>query len=391
MYNFDEVINRKNSWSMKWDDRPLEQKFGNKDVLPLWVADMDFKAAPAILKAAQNVVGHGVFGYSVTDEANQALVSWMSRRHGWEINPRWITNTPGIVFALNVAVQTYTNAGDSVLIQRPVYYPFSDAVVNNGRKVVSNSFVQKGDRFEIDFDDFEEKAKDPNTTMFIMCSPHNPLSKVFTETEMKRMLDISIKHNLTVIVDEIHGDLIMPGVEYNSVGKLGDGYANKVITCLAPSKSFNLAGVQWSGIVIPDDLMRHQFRRSLEQLGYSLLNPFSFATVKAAYNDSEEWLDEVVEYIYGNFKYLKETLESNFEGVKVLELEATYLAFVDFSSLGYSDNELEELLIHKANVALDSGNWFGEEGAGFMRFNLACSRQILEEGINRIISALNKK
>lgn len=388
MYDFDKVIERKGTWSMKWDDKPLENTFNNKEVLPLWIADMDFKAAPAIVEAVQEVVDHGIFGYSTTDEPNKALANWMSHRHGWKFNPKWVTNTPGIVFALNVAIQTYTKPGDSVLIQRPVYYPFMDAIENNGRKVVSNSLVADGTSYKVDFEDFEEKAKDPNTTMFILCSPHNPVSKVFTADELKRMLDIAFENNLMVISDEIHGDLIMPGVEYHTVGNLGEDYANKVITCLSPSKSFNLAGLQWSGIVIPDDEIRHKYRRALEQLGYHSLNPFSFAAVISAYNDSEEWLDDVIEYIYNNYLYLKETLETELEGVRVLDLEATYLAFVDFKGLGIPDEKLEELITHKANVGLDAGNWFGHEGVGFMRFNLACSREILAEALKRIITVL---
>jgi cystathionine beta-lyase len=390
MYSFDEVVDRKGTWSMKWDDKPLESTFNNSEVLPLWVADMDFKVAPAITKAIQKVVDHGIFGYSVTNEPNKALANWMNHRHDWEIDTKWITNTPGVVFALNIAVQTFTKPGDSILIQRPVYYPFTDAIENNGRKVVSNSLVGDGIDYNVDFEDFEEKAKDPNTTMFFLCSPHNPLGKVFTADELKRMLDIAFENNLTVVADEIHGDLIMPGVEYNTVGNLGEEYANKVVTCLAPSKTFNLAGTQWSGIVIPDELKRHQFRRTIEQLGYNNLNPFSFAAVIAAYNESEDWLDEVIDYVYNNYLYLKETFESELEGVQVLDLEATYLAFVDFRGLGISDEELQNLITHKANVGLDAGNWFGKEAEGFMRFNLACSREVLEEAVRRIIKVLKE-
>lgn len=390
MYDFDKVINRKGTWSMKWDDISLEKTFNNSEVLPLWVADMDFEAAPGIKSAVQKVIDHGIFGYSVTDEANQALANWMNRRHNWKIDTKWVVNTPGIVFALNVAVQTYTKPGDSVLIQRPVYYPFTDAIVNNGRQVVSNSLVENDGGYTIDFEDFEEKAKDPNTTMFILCSPHNPLSKVFTADELKRMLDIAFENDLIVVADEIHGDLIMPGVEYHTVGNLGGDYANKVITCLAPSKSFNLAGVQWSGIVIPDEKLRHQFKRAIEQLGYNSLNSLSFAAVIGAYNDSEDWLDAVIEYIYENYKYLKERLETELDNVSVIDLEATYLAYVDFRGLGYSDEKLIDLITHKAKVGLDSGNWFGKEGEGFMRFNLACSREILEEAVNRIVKVLKE-
>ncbi|UUX33787.1 MalY/PatB family protein [Fundicoccus culcitae] len=384
MYDFDKFVDRKGTWSMKWDAPSLEETFGNTEVLPLWVADMDFPVAPAIKEALQKIVDHGIFGYTVTDEANEALAGWMERRHNWKFDPKVIVNTPGIVFALNVAVQTYSRPGDKVLIQSPVYYPFTNAIVNNGRKVVSNDMVKEGDNFVLDLTDFEVKAKDPNTSMFIMCSPHNPLSKVFTADELKKMLDIAFENDLTVVVDEIHGDLIMPGVEYTTVGNLGAEYANKVITCLAPSKSFNLAGIQWSGIVIPDEKLRHQFSRSLDQLGYGMYNPFSYAATVAAYNDSEDWLNEVIDYVYKNYLYLKETLESELD-VHVLDLEATYLAFVDFSRYGLTQKELENKVINEAKVGLDSGTWFGENGAGFMRFNLACSRSTLEEAVSRVV------
>lgn len=384
MYNFDEFIDRKGTMSMKWDDESLQAIFGSKDVLPLWVADMDFKIAPAITEALQKVVDHGIIGYSGTDEANKALANWMSRRHNWDLDYKTVVNTQGIVFALNLAVQTFTRPGDGVLIQRPVYYPFTNAIVNNGRKVVSSSLVKNGHHFEVDFADFEEKAKDPNTTMFILCSPHNPLSKVYKVDELRRMLDIAFENDLLVVVDEIHGDLIMPGVEYTTVGNLGKDYSDKVITCISPSKTFNLAGTQWSGIVIPDDKLRHPFSRTIEQLGIGIHNPCSLAAVIAAYNDSEEWLDELIKYIYANYEYLKERLEAEL-GVDVLKLEATYLAFADFSKFGLTREELDHKMVHEAKVGLDSGHWFGDEGEGYMRFNLACSRSTLEEAINRIV------
>jgi cystathionine beta-lyase len=389
MYDFNEVIDRKGTSSTKWSAATLEETFKNKEALPLWIADMDFKAAPAVLEEVQKVVDHGIFGYSTAEKANAAFIGWTEKRHGWRVKEEWISNTPGIVFALNVAVQTFTKPGDSVIIQRPVYYPFTEAIENNGRKVSSNSLMIEDGTVSIDFEDFEKRAQDPNTTLFILCSPHNPLSKIYSKEELTRMLDICRENNVMVVSDEVHGDLIMPGQDFTSVGALGEEYLENIMICMAPSKTFNLAGIQWSAIVIPNDERRHHYQRSLEQLGSSVINPLSFAAVIGAYQGSEEWLDDLIDYVYNNFKYLKEKLETNIEGVKVFDLEATYLAYVDFTELGFSVAELEEKFFKEAGVGLDGGHWFGPEGEGCMRINLATSRAILEEAVSRIIEVCN--
>lgn len=391
MYNFDTVVNRRNTNSLKWSEQFLEKNFANKDALPLWIADMDFKSAPGIIEEIQKVVDHGIFGYSTSERANEAFINWTERRHNWKIEEKWISNTPGIVFALNVAVQTYTKPGDSIIIQRPVYYPFTDAIENNGRKVSSSTLIIQNGNISVDFEDFERRAQDPKTTMFIMCSPHNPLSKIYSREDLVRMLDICKKNNVLVLSDEIHGDLIMPGEEFVSAGALGEEYYENLIVCMSPSKTFNLAGMQWSAIIIPNDTVRQQFQQALEHLGISLLNPIAFAAVAGAYNNSEEWLDDVIHYIYNNYQYLKERLESNIEGIKVLDLQATYLAFVDFNALSLSQQELDNKIFVEAGVGLDGGNWFGPEGNGYMRFNLACSRTILDEAVSRIIQVVSKK
>lgn len=392
MFNFDEVIDRKNTSSMKWGEDALELNFQNKEALPLWVADMDFKVSPAITEEIQKVVDHGIYGYSNSGKANEALVEWTERKHGWTINHDWIINTPGIVFALNTAVKTFTKPGDSVIIQRPVYYPFTDCIVKNGRHVSSNSLIINGTDISIDFEDFEARAQDPNTSLFILCSPHNPLSKIFSKEDIKRMLDICRENDVVVISDEIHNDLIMPGSTFTSVGELGEEYLDNVIICLAPSKTFNLAGMQWSAVIIPNEKLYQPFARSIEQQGVGLYNPISFAATIGAFNGgSDQWLEEVIDYIYENYKYLKERLTKELNGVQVFNLEATYLAFVDFSNLGFTVEELEDKIFRQANVGLDGGDWFGPEGEGSMRFNLACPRTTLEEALTRIIKVLSNQ
>ena len=387
MYDFSKVIDRSGTNSMKWDPGVLEDMFGNPELLPLWVADMDFEVSPAVKEAVVKVAEHGIYGYSGTDKHMIAFKNWLDRRFDTKIKTEWLINTPGIVTALNIAVQTYTKPGDNVIIQRPVYYPFTDAVEKNGRHVSNNELKEVDGNYEIDFEDFEERAKDPNTTMFILCSPHNPVSRVWSKEELARLMDICVENDVLVVSDEIHNDLVMPGYEHTVTLGIDEKYQKNLISCMAPSKSFNLAGMQLSYIIIADENMRHQFNRSLEQLGLGMMSPFALEAATAAYDESEEWLDDLVEYLHGNYNYLKGYFAKELPHLKVRDLEATYLVWVDFRELGLDFEEIADTMANKAGVALDGGDWFGTAGEGFMRFNIACPRELLEQAAEQIVKA----
>lgn len=326
MYNFDKIINRSETTSIKWDSEALKKNFNEEDVLPLWVADMDFEAPTSIKEAVIKTAEHGIYGYSSSDKHIDAFINWTSRRHHWDVEAEWILNTPGIVTAFNLAIQTYTKPGDKVIIQRPVYYPFTEAIENNGRYVSSNSLVLDNGRYEIDFEDFKKRAQDPDTSMFLLCSPHNPIGRIFTEEELTKMMDICIENNVLLISDEIHNDLILPGYHHTVLANIKKEYGDHLITMMAPSKTFNLAGMQLSYIIISNDELRRKFARTLTQASLGMSNPFAIESATAAYNDSEEWLDELLKYIEGNFNYTKDYFAKELPALKVHDLEATYLA-----------------------------------------------------------------
>lgn len=389
MYNFDKIIKRSHTSSIKWDPEVLLTTFGTEDSLPLWIADMDFEAAPAIKKAMIKVAEHGIYGYSATTKHMDAFVNWVERRFNWTVQSDWLLNTPGIVTAFNVAIQTFTRPGDNVIIQRPVYYPFTDAILNNGRHVLSNSLTLENGRYKIDFADFEEKAKNPNTTMFLLCSPHNPVSRIWTEEELAKMMEICIANDVLVVSDEIHADLVMPGYTHIPVGALDEAYLSNLVTLMAPSKTFNLAGMQMSYVVISDDIKRKKFTRTLEQSSIGIVNGFAFEAASAAYNESEDWLEAVIEYIDGNYQYAKHYFEKELPEVIIHDLEATYLMWMDFNGLELSLDNLTDVIFKDAKVGLDGGDWFGPEGEGFMRMNLACPRSVIEKACEAIVTGIN--
>ncbi|MBG9983520.1 pyridoxal phosphate-dependent aminotransferase [Aerococcaceae bacterium DSM 111022] len=392
MFNFDEIIDRRKSVGKKWNPNTLDEMFGNPDALPMWIADMDFRVAPAITEAIKEVAEHGIYGYSNAGSAVESYIGWVKRRHNWDIKPEWVLNTPGVVTALDVAIAAYTKPGDGILINKPVYYPFSLIIESHERKIVDSTLViEEGGAISVDFADFEAKAKDENTKMFILCSPHNPLGHIYSRDELKRMLDICFKYDVLVVVDEIHGDLIMPGQEFTSIGELGEKYANRVIVTQAPSKTFNLAGMQWSAVVIPDADLRAKFQAHIELYDLAIQNPLAIAAVSAAYDEGAEWLDAAIGYIYANFEYLRNALAEALPDARVLDLKATYLAFVDFSYLGLDDESLDKLFAEEIGLALDSGHWFGETGSGYMRFNLATPRANVEKAVELMVNTLQEK
>ncbi len=398
-YDFDTEINREGTNSVKWEfiakDGELHYgdhaaaKYGADRILPMWVADMDFRCPPAVIEALEQRVQHGIFGYSKpTDSYYETLLRWIKRRYGWDVEREWVSLAPGVVPALNMLVQSLMEPGDKALIQRPVYYPFTNSVLNNGGELVTNSLVHENGRYTMDFDDLAAKAADPTVKMAILCSPHNPVSRVWTKDELTRFGEICLENDVIVISDEIHCDLIVAGQTFTSFAAISDEFAQNSIICTAPSKTFNLAGLKTSNIIIRNEEWRAKFRRQIERNGLHMPNAFGIVAMEAAYNHGEAWLEEAMAYIQANFAYLVEFMAEHLPQVKVIPLEGTYLAWCDFSYLGLSSAARKALMMEEAKVYLDEGEMFGPEGEGFERFNLACPRSILVEALERIKMAV---
>jgi len=389
-YDFDKVIDRTGTDSVKWSKKFLGQNFNNENALPLWVADMEFEAPKPVVDALVQRAAHGIFGYGEKqDDFYDAIIGWQARRNDWHIEKDWILYSPGIVTALNFIVELYCRRGDNVIIQSPVYYPFYNVVESNGCNVALNPLVNKDGRYEMNFDELEKLAADEKTTMMILCSPHNPVGRVWKDDELRRVAQICKKHGVLVVADEIHSDLIYKPHKHTVFAKIAEEEGIKCIVCNAPSKTFNLAGVQISNIIIPDYEMRKKLYKRFMQIGFE---PSSFATVAqtAAYNEGEEWLEQLMEYLEGNADFIAEYLEENLPKIKYVKPEGTYLAWLDFSEYGFSVEELRKLMRLEAGLALDDGIIFGEEGAAFQRINFACPRVQLEEAMDRLKSAVEK-
>ncbi|MDE6210158.1 MAG: pyridoxal phosphate-dependent aminotransferase [Lachnospiraceae bacterium] len=385
--DFDKVINRKNTRSLKYD---FAKKRGMpEEVLPLWVADMDFVTSSYIEDALIERAKHGIFGYSEVQTPYFEIVrDWLKKHHGWEVNERWLIKTPGIVFALAMAVKAYTEPGDGVLIQLPVYYPFSEVIEDNGRKVVSNTlYLGEDNLYHIDFEDFEKKIVEEKIKLFLLCNPHNPVGRVWREEELIKLGDICVKHNVIVVSDEIHQDFVFK-VKHTVFANLKKEYENISITCTSPSKTFNLASMMISNIFIPNQQIRRKFRKELDAAGISQLSVLGLVACEAAYSKGEEWYQAMLSYVADNIEFTRKFVEENLHGVDMIEHEGTYLVWLDFRKTGLSADELEKLIIHKAKLWLDSGKIFGESGIGFQRINVACPRVVLEEALIRIKEAL---
>ena len=388
-YDFDIIIDRKNTNSIKYDF--AREKLMPKDILPLWVADMDFKTAPAIINRLKNTVEYGIYGYSDSKEDYYIAVSnWYEKHFGYKIKKSWIVKTPGVVFAIAMVIRALTNVGDGVLIQNPVYYPFSDVIRENERVLVNNSLVRNGNKYEIDFKDFERKIIENNVKLFILCSPHNPVGRVWKKWELKKLGDICIKHNVYVLSDEIHSDFVYPGYKHTMFNTLSEAYEKISITCTAPSKSFNLAGLQISNIIIPNIEIRKKIKKEIAKVGYSSVGIMGIVACQAAYEEGEEWLNELKQYIYSNLGYLRNYLEDNIPEIELVEPEGTYLVWLDCSKLGISGKKLEEFIIHKAGLWLDVGYIFGKEGDNYIRVNIACPKSILDKALNRLEKAVRE-
>ncbi|NLL36747.1 MAG: pyridoxal phosphate-dependent aminotransferase [Fretibacterium sp.] len=388
-YDFDKIIERRGTNCSKWDTDPSTIEgvhYPVSNPLPLWIADMDFAVAPEITQALVERARHGVFGYPIVpDSCYEAIIEWEEKRHGWKIERDWILFSPGAVPAAHMAVQAYCQPGDKTILQQPVYYPFFRTIYNNGGLVVNNALSLEGERYEMDFDLLERQAADPRASFFILCSPHNPVGRVWSASDLERVGDICARHGLLVFADELHCDIIMPGHKHVPFASLNDACRDNSITVIAPSKTFNLAGLQATVVIIPNPRLRQRFENVLSQNSISKPNLFAITGLEAAYRHGEKWLDELLVYIKGNYDFLVQTLKERLPQVKVLPLEGTFLAWADFSALEPDPEKLQRRMLTEAEVWLDEGYIFGSEGAGFERIVLACPRAILKEAIDRIV------
>lgn len=394
-FDFDVEHARTGTGSVKWEFLKVDEEMifgdhadprhGERRVLPLWVADMDFPAPAAVIEALQARAAHGIFGYTrPTPSYLQAVTKWMQQRHNWSIEPSWIVTTPGVVTALFVLVRAFTARGDKVLIQRPVYHPFTFAVERNERVVVSNSLRLENGRYTMDFDDLAAKTADPAVKMAILCSPHNPVGRVWSGDELRRFGDICLQNDVLVVTDEIHHDLIYDHAAFTPFASLNDDFLANSITCTAPSKTFNLAGLKTSNIIIASADLRARFQTALEKSGIWGVNCFGVVAAEAAYNHGAPWLDEVMAYIEANYRFMANYLAQHVPQIKPIPPQGTYLAWLDCRALGMNEAERKAFFLEKARVFIEEGEIFGPEGAGFERINLACPRSILAEALARI-------
>ncbi len=386
-YDFDRFIDRRNTDCIKWDFGM--QRKGRDDLLPLWVADMDFRLPEEVIKDITDRVQHGVFGYTDPGDKYRNIVKeWYERRHGFTFDGEDITVTPGVVYAIAIAIRSFTEPGDAVIIQQPVYYPFSETIVLNKRKVVNNQLIYKDGHYEIDFEDFEKKIIDNNVKMFLLCSPHNPVGRVWTEAELTRLAEICDRHGVYVFADEIHSDFVYPGFKHTSFMSLAPELRKRLVLGTSPSKTFNLAGLQVANIIIPDKEMHRSFDRENEAAGYSQPNVLGMVACMSVYTKGEQWLDELLEYLKGNLDYVRDYLRENLPQVELIEPEGTYLIWLDFSKVVDNHKELEKIIVDKAKLWLDPGIIFGRETNLFERINIACPRSVLEQAMEQLSKAL---
>lgn len=388
-HNFDEIVDRKNTNSIKYDFAAERGK--PEGVLPLWVADMDFRTPEVVREALAESADHGIFGYSDTKEDYfNAIYNWYKTRFDWEIDQSWLVKTPGVVYAIALAIRAFTQEGDSVIIQQPVYYPFSTTVTSNKRKLVNNSLVYEDGKYHIDFEDFEEKIKENKVKMFILCSPHNPVGRVWTQEELIRMGDICLKYGVIVISDEIHGDFVFNGNKHSVFTSLRPEYLGNTVICTAPSKTFNLAGLQTSNIFIANPELKEKFEEEIQVSGHSHINTMGLVACQTAYEHGGQWVDDLNKYLEGNLDLIRSFLLERLPEVRLVEPEGTYLIWLDFNQLGLSERELDDLITNKAKLWLNSGAIFGRDGAGFQRVNIACPRATIKKMLLQLEKAIHK-
>ena len=382
-YDFNSVTDRHHTNSIKTDLALARGK--PEDVLSLWVADMDFPTAPQILDALHKKVEHGIFGYSVPDQDfYEAVKNWQKSEHDFEINRHWIVTTPGVVFAIATAIKAFTQKGEAVLIQTPVYYPFKNMIVENERTLVTSSLVEKNGRYEIDFEDFEKKIVDNNVKLFILCSPHNPVGRVWTREELEQLSQICLRHNVIVFADEIHNDFVFEPNKHIVFSTISNAAAQNCIVSTSASKSFNLAGLQFSINFIQNPQLKSRFKKEIDRTGYDEPSIMGLVATQAAYENGRDWFYELKNHLKSNLNYLRTFLQERIPKVRLIEPEGTYLIWLDFSALGYCDSELDNIIVNKAKLWLDRGTMFGPEGANFQRINIATPQPVLQDALERL-------
>lgn len=387
--DFDTVPNRRGTNCFKYD---FAREMGMpEDVLPLWVADMDFPTAPAVLERLHALAAHGIFGYTgVKDAYFSAVHNWYAQRFGWETQRSWLVTTPGVVFAIAIAIRAFTQKGDAILIQQPVYYPFADKVTENDRQLVVNPLILKNGRYEMDFVDMERKIADNHVKMLLLCSPHNPVGRVWTKEELLRVGEICQKHGVLVVSDEIHADFTYTGHTHRVFASVKSAFADFTITCTAPSKTFNLAGLQNSNIFIPNRQLRHAYKKELSACGCGGTNCMGMAACQAAYEAGADWLEQLKQYLAGNLAYVRQFLREKLPDIALIEPEGTYLVWLDLRKLGLTEQQQRQLIVQDAKLWLDTGTLFGQGGEGFERINIACPRATIEQAMQRLERAVHK-
>jgi Bifunctional PLP-dependent enzyme with beta-cystathionase and maltose regulon repressor activities len=385
MYNFDKIIERKGTNSIKYDRENIE----DSQLIPMWVADMDFETLPEVKDALIKRAEHGVFGYAaVTDEYYQSVMNWLKDRHDFLVEKDWIITTPGVVTALKLAVRAYTQENDNILILKPVYYPFDASIELNNRNVIECPMVFKNNRYSCDFDLFEKCIIDNDVKLFILCNPHNPIGKVWSQDDLYKMGMICKKHNVIIVSDEIHMDFVYEGYKHYPMYNIDESFKDFTIICTAPSKTFNLAALQTSNIIIASEKLRQMFIDEKSKSGVNDPNIFGMEACKAAYTYGSKWVDELIDYLAGNIQYMKDFFEQYLPDIKVIEPEGLYLVWVDFRSLNMNHEELEEFMLKKAHLWLDEGYIFGTGGSGFERFNVATPRSVLQKALEQLRDAV---
>ncbi|WP_432404742.1 MalY/PatB family protein [Wukongibacter sp. M2B1] len=386
-YDFDSILDRKKDFSAKWCE--VEDKFGDKDIFPMWIADMDFKTAPVIMKAMEDRLKLGTFGYTTRPESyNRSIVNWMKERHGWEVKKDWLIFSPGVMPTISLLIQKLTSEGDKIIIQQPVYSPFSSVVTNNKRELVVNPLKKdENGKWVMDFDDLERKIDD-KTKMLILCNPHNPIGRVWTKEELTKLGDICLKNNIKVISDEIHSDIVYEGHRHIPFSSISEEFAQNSITCLAPSKTFNIPGLQASVAVLPNKSDYDLLDEAFTTIDIKRNNCFSLVACEAAYTKGQGWLEALKQYLESNIDYVIEYIDEHMPKIKVMKPEGTYLMWLDFNELNLTNEELFKLMKEKGKIALNNGESFGIGGNKHMRLNIACPRSMVEEGLKRIRSAV---
>ena len=381
-YDFDEIIDRRESDCLKYDFAVERGK--PADILPLWVADMDFRTAPAIIDALRRRVEHGIFGYTrVPDSYYEAVTGWFGRRHGWSVDREWIIYTSGVVPAVSAVIKALTKPGDKVLVQTPVYNCFFSSIRNNGCETVSSPLLFAGNTYTMDFEDLEQKAADPKVKVMLLCNPHNPAGRVWRREELMRVGEICIRHGVTVVSDEIHCELVFPGYHYIPFASVSEEFLNHSVTCVSSSKAFNIAGLQIANIICADPSRRAKIDRAINDNEVCDVNPFGVIATQAAYNEGGEWLSQLIGYLHANYRCMRDFCSEYLPDYPVAVLEGTYLVWMDCRKAGLPSEVLEQRLVDEAGLWLNAGTMYGAEGEGFMRWNIACPRVTLTDGLKR--------